>query len=72
MQIVAQRCGLGPHRVPARRSSPTASTDRWCAVVFFDITQRGAAVNFLMLLYEYSHFNRDILAGRRMGAAARS
>ena len=36
--------------------------------VVFDVTQHGTTVKFLTLLDEYSHYNLDIVASRRMGS----
>ncbi len=77
VQRVRRRAGLqivGPAVRPKTPPRPGAKiksdgvNDVWCVDVVFDTTQRGATVKFLTLLDEYSHFNLDIVASRRMGS----
>lgn len=65
---------LGPAVRPKTPPRPGAKiksggvNDVWCVDVVFDTTQHGTTVKFLTLLDEYSHYNLDIVASRRMGA----
>ena len=77
VQRVRRRAGLqivGPAVRPKTPPRPEAKiksdgvNDVWCVDVVFDTTQRGATVKFLTLLDEYSHFNLDIVASRRLGS----
>lgn len=77
VQRVRRRAGLqivGPAVRPKTPPRPGAKiksdgvNDVWCVDVVFDVTQRGTTVKFLTLLDEYSHFNLDIVASRRMGS----
>ena len=76
VQRVRRREGLqilGPAVRPKCPPRPDAKiksdgvNDVWCVDVVFDTTQEGTTVKFLTLLDEFSHFNLDIAAGRRMG-----
>ncbi len=44
--------------------------DVWCVDLVFDVTQRGTTVKFLTIIDEGSHYCIDVVAGRRLGAAA--
>lgn len=77
VQRVRRRAGLqvvGPAVRPKTPPRPAAKiksdgvNDVWCIDVVFDTTQRGTTVKFLTLLDEYSHYNLDIVASRRMGS----
>ena len=77
VQRVRRRAGLqitGPAVRPKTPPRPTAKiksegvNDVWCVDVVFDTTQHGTTVKFLTLLDEYSHYNLDIVASRRMGS----
>ena len=77
MQRVRRREGLqilGPAVRPKCPPRPDAKiksdgvNDVWCVDVVFDTTQHGTTVKFLTLLDEYSHYNLDIVASRRMGS----
>lgn len=77
VQRVRRRAGLqivGPAVRPKCPPRPEAKiksegvNDVWCVDVVFDTTQRGTTVKFLTLLDEYSHYNLDIVASRRMGS----
>jgi putative transposase len=77
VQRVRRRAGLqivGPAVRPKTPPRPGAKiksdgvNDVGCVDVVFDTTQHGATVKFLTLLDEYSHFNLDIVASRRMGS----
>jgi putative transposase len=64
---------LGPAVRPKCPPRPEAKikaecvNDVWCVDVVFDTTQQGTTVKFLTLLDEFSHYNLDIAASRRMG-----
>ena len=75
VQRVRRRAGLqitGPAVRPKTPPRPEAKiksdgvNDVWCVDVVFDTTQHGTTVKFLTLLDEYSHYNLDIVASRRM------
>jgi len=77
VQRVRRRAGLqiiGPAVRPKTPPRPDAKiksdgvNDVWCVDVVFDVTQQGTTVKFLTLLDEYSHYNLDIVASRRMGS----
>lgn len=77
VQRVRRRAGLqivGPAVRPKCPPRPDAKiksegvNDVWCVDVVFDTTQHGTTVKFLTLLDEYSHYNLDIVASRRMGS----
>ena len=77
VQRVRRHAGLqiiGPAVRPKTPPRPEAKiksdgvNDVWCVDVVFDTTQHGTTVKFLTLLDEYSHFNLDIVASRRMGS----
>jgi putative transposase len=77
VQRVRRRAGLqvtGPAVRPKTPPRPAAKiksdgvNDVWCVDVVFDTTQHGTTVKFLTLLDEYSHYNLDIVASRRMGS----
>jgi putative transposase len=77
VQRVRRRAGLqitGPAVRPKTPPRPGAKiksegvNDVWCVDVVFDTTQHGTTVKFLTLLDEYSHYNLDIVASRRMGS----
>ena len=77
VQRVRRRAGLqivGPAVRPKTPPRPDAKiksdsvNDVWCVDVVFDVTQHGTTVKFLTLLDEYSHYNLDIVASRRMGS----
>lgn len=77
VQRVRRRAGLqivGPAVRPKCPPRPEAKiksdgvNDVWCIDVVFDTTQHGTTVKFLTLLDEYSHYNLDIAASRRMGS----
>ena len=53
---------------PVAKIKSDGVNDVWCVDVVFDTTQHGTTVKFLTLLDEYSHFNLDIVASRRMGS----
>ena len=57
-----------PHQGPAAKIKSDGVNDVWCVDVVFDTTQHGTTVKFLTLLDEYSHYNLDIVASRRMGS----
>ncbi len=76
VQRVRRREGLqilGPAVRPKCPPRPDAKiksegvNDVWCVDVVFDTTQHGTTVKFLTLLDEFSHYNLDIVASRRMG-----
>ena len=76
VQRVRRRAGLqitGPAVRPKTPPRPEAKiksdgvNDVWCVDVVFDTTQHGTTVKFLTLLDEFSHYNLDIVASRRMG-----
>jgi len=64
---------LGPAVRPKCPPRPDAKiksdrvNDVWCVDVVFDTTQQGTTVKFLTLLDEFSHYNLEIAASRRMG-----
>ncbi len=77
VQRVRRHAGLqivGPAVRPKTPPRPEAKiksdgvNDVWCVDVVFDTTQHGTTVKFLTLLDEYSHYNLDIVASRRMGS----
>ena len=77
VQRARRRAGLqitGPAVRPKTPPRPEAKiksdgvNDVWCVDVVFDTTQHGTTVKFLTLLDEYSHYNLDIVASRRMGS----
>ena len=77
MQRVRRRAGLqivGPAVRPKTPPRPPAEikfdgvNDLSYVDVVFDVMQRGTTVNFRTLLDEYSRFNLDIVASRRMGS----
>jgi len=77
VQRVRREAGLqvtGPAVRPKTPPRPEAKirsdgvNDVWCVDVVFDTTQHGTTVKFLTLLDEYSHYNLDIVASRRMGS----
>src|ERR1035438_2549304 len=77
VQRVRRHAGLqivGPAVRPKTPPRPEAKiksdgvNDVWCLDVVFDTTQHGTTVKFLTLLDEYSHYNLDIVASRRMGS----
>ena len=77
VQRVRRHAGLqiiGPAVRPKTPPRPDAKiksegvNDVWCVDVVFDTTQHGTTVKFLTLLDEYSHYNLDIVASRRMGS----
>ena len=77
VQRVRRRAGLqitGPAVRPKTPPRPGAKiksdgvNDVWCVEVVFDTTQHGTTVKFLTILDEYSHYNLDIVASRRMGS----
>ena len=77
VQRVRRRAGLqivGPavrSKTPPRpeaKIKAEGGNDVWCVDVVFDTTQHGTTVKFLTLLDEYSHYNLDIVASRRMGS----
>ena len=53
---------------PGAKIKSDGVNDVWCVDVVFDTTQHGTTVKFLTLLDEYSHYNLDIVASRRMGS----
>ena len=76
VQRVRRGAGLqitGPAVRPKTPPRPEAKiksdgvNDVWCVDVVFDTTQHGTTVKFLTLLDEFSHYNLDIVASRRMG-----
>jgi putative transposase len=76
VQRVRRREGLqilGPAVRPKCPPRPDAKiksdgvNDVWCVDVVFDTTQHGTTVKFLTVLDEFSHYNLDIAASRRMG-----
>ena len=76
VQRVRRREGLqifGPAVRPKCPPRPDAKlksegvNDVWCVDVVFDTTQDGTVVKFLTLLDEFSHFNLEIAASRRLG-----
>lgn len=76
VQRIRRREGLqitGPAVRPKCPARPEAKikadgvNDVWCLDVVFDTTQHGTTVKFLTLLDEFSHYNLDIAASRRMG-----
>jgi putative transposase len=52
---------------PEAKIKSDGVNDVWCVDVVFDTTQHGTTVKFLTLLDEFSHYNLDIAASRRMG-----
>ncbi len=75
VQRVRRCAGLqvtGPAVRPKTPPRPEAKiksdgvNDVWCVDIVFDTTQRGTTVKFLTVLDEYSHYNLDIVASRRM------
>ncbi len=76
VQRMRRRAGLqivGPAVRPRTPPQPDAKiksdrvNDVWCVDVVFDTTQHGTTVKFLTLVDEFSRYNLDIAASRRMG-----
>ncbi|MBP6508543.1 MAG: IS3 family transposase [Opitutaceae bacterium] len=53
---------------PEAKIKSDGVNDLWCIDVVIDTTQHGTMVKFLTLLDEYSHYNLDFVASRRMGS----
>jgi putative transposase len=68
LQIVGQAVRPKTPPRPEAKIKSDGVNDVWCLDVVFDTTQHGTTVKFLTLLDEYSHYNLDIVASRRMGS----
>lgn len=53
---------------PGAKLKADGVNDVWCLDFVFDTTQHGTTVKFLTIVDEYSHYNLDIVAGRRLGS----
>ena len=61
---VRPKCPPRPHA----KIKSDGVNDVWCLDFVFDTTRHGTTVKFLTLLDEYSHYNLDIVASRRLGS----